>query len=62
MPRIISDELFDSLMECVKAQRLLGVMGKLERLQETAVEVICIEDSVYVPLDSQVYVVNPKER
>jgi len=33
MPRIISDELFDSLMECVKAQRLLGVMGLLERCQ-----------------------------
>jgi hypothetical protein len=36
MPRIISDELFDGLMQCVKAQRLLGVMGKLEKLQEEA--------------------------
>lgn len=36
MPRIISDELFDSLMQCVKDQRLLGVMGKLERLRDEA--------------------------
>lgn len=39
MPRIISDELFDSLMQCVKDQRLLGVMGKLERLKCESLEV-----------------------
>lgn len=36
MPRVISDELFDQLMGCVKQQRLLGVMGMLERLQKDA--------------------------
>lgn len=39
MPRVISDELFDSLMRCVKDQRLLGVMGMLEKMRETAVQV-----------------------
>lgn len=39
MPRVISDELYDQLMGCIKQQRLLGVMGMLERMQETAIEV-----------------------
>ena len=39
MPRIISDELFDSLMQCVKDQRLLGVMGLFERVAQESVPV-----------------------
>ena len=37
MPRVISDELFDQLMGCVKQQRLLGVMGMLERVRDEAI-------------------------
>ena len=39
MPRVISDELYDQLMGCVRQQRLLGVMGMLEKLKEESQEV-----------------------
>lgn len=39
MPRVISDELYDQLMGCVQQQRLLGVMGMLERVQKESVPV-----------------------
>ncbi len=44
MPRVISDELYNQLMGCVKQQRLLGVMGMLERMQEEAKFVVQQED------------------
>lgn len=39
MPRVISDELYDQLMGCVKQQRLLGVMGMLENMRDESVPV-----------------------
>lgn len=59
MPRIISDELFYSLMKCVKDQRLLGVMGKLEQLERDAISVdFCY--GVFVPLDARVVIIEPE--
>lgn len=48
MPRVISDELYDSLMSCVEQQRLIGVMGLLERVRDESVQVThcgCEDDS-----------------
>lgn len=39
MPRVISDDLYERLMACVKQQRLLGVMGMLKEMQRDAVAV-----------------------
>ena len=39
MPRVISDELYDQLTNCIKQQRLLGVMGMLERVRGESVQV-----------------------
>jgi hypothetical protein len=37
MPRIISDELFNQLTGCLRQQRLLGVMGMIERMEKEAI-------------------------
>lgn len=68
MPRVISDELYDQLMGCVQQQRLLGVMGMLERVQETAIQVkllptVSIFDNKlkdYVTLSTKYEVVDAK--
>lgn len=36
MPRVISDELYQDLISNIHQQRLLGIMGKLERLRDEA--------------------------
>lgn len=40
MPRVISDELYEDLISNITQQRLLGIMGKLERLAQEAVPVL----------------------
>lgn len=52
MPRVISDELYDQLMGCVQRQRLLGVMGMLEKMRDESVSVyesIDIFGNVWLP-------------
>lgn len=39
MPRVISDELYEDLISNIHEGRLLGVMGKLERLRDEAYKV-----------------------
>lgn len=39
MPRVISDELFGDLISNITQQRLLGIMGKLERLGDESINV-----------------------
>jgi len=63
VPRVISDDLYERLMGCVKQQRLLGVMGMLEEMQRDAVlvdETTSIYSSSYFGYDLNDYVV--KER
>jgi len=43
MPRVISDDLYESLISHIGEGRLLGVMGKLERLRDGAVNVEKVE-------------------
>jgi len=43
VPRVISDEIYEGLVQCVKEQMYLGLVSKLDRLIEEALPVRMME-------------------